>query len=67
MGYDEKEIEKATGLSIEEIERIKQKLDKKQNLRGVYETNIIYFNIFYSKKISYSKIIQKNIKRIRKK
>lgn len=29
MGYDEKEIEKATGLSIEEIERIKQKLDKK--------------------------------------
>ncbi len=29
MGYDKKEIEKATGLSIEEIERIKEKLDKK--------------------------------------
>ena len=27
--YDKKEIEKATGLSIEEIERIKEKLDKK--------------------------------------
>lgn len=29
MGYGEKEIEKETGLSIEEIKKIKEKINKK--------------------------------------